>query len=55
MSFNRLFSGRWILLAICGVAIVLALGARTIKIVALGDTNFGAPGVSRSQTYPAQL
>jgi acyl-CoA thioesterase-1 len=32
-----------------------AAQAQHIKIVALGDSNFGAPGVSRSEAYPAQI
>lgn len=32
-----------------------AAASRKINIVALGDSNFGAPGVARDQTYPAQL
>lgn len=32
-----------------------AAEARHINIVALGDSNFGAPGVSRSEAYPAQV
>lgn len=29
--------------------------AQQVHIVAVGDSNFGAPGVSRSDAYPAQL
>lgn len=45
-------------LLIIALAMLLPAGtvsAETIRIVALGDSNFGAPGVAQSDAYPAQL
>ena len=36
-------------------AVSTEAAARAIKIVALGDSNFGAPRVAPSEAYPAQL
>jgi hypothetical protein len=46
----RLSQAFVVLMAACSAA-----QADPIRIVALGDSNFGAPGVSRDQAYPAQL
>jgi acyl-CoA thioesterase-1 len=50
ISFLRLSQTFLLLLIACSAA-----KADPIRIVAIGDSNYGAPGVSRSETYPAQL
>ncbi len=53
------FAPRTIAAIICaalfGSLSISVANAEQIRIVALGDSNFGAPGVSRDQAYPAQL
>src|SRR5581483_10440291 len=49
-AFLRLSQAFILLLLACSAA-----QADPVRIVALGDSNYGAPGVSRDQAYPAQL
>ena len=50
-------SRAWIFgFCICLAAVAQALAASPpIRIVCVGDSNFGAPGVARDQTFPAKL
>jgi acyl-CoA thioesterase-1 len=45
---------RFIVAAVCLFA-ASAASAKTIRIVAIGDSNFDVPGLSQSDMYPAQL
>ena len=44
-----------IAVSLCVCALAGAYAAEPIRIVALGDSNFGAPGVAREQAFPAKL
>lgn len=51
-SRTRLIGG---LAALCLLALGSPAHAQQVRIVAIGDSNFGAPRVSKDQAYPAQL